>query len=74
VGNIEFAMRQSTVAPEVLGRRFDSLCLQTGHVLTLEAGGVRTRGECLGIAQDGALLLNVAGAAKSFYSGVLVHK
>jgi len=73
LGNLELAMRQSTLAPEVLGRRFDSLCLQVGQVLTLETGGARTIGECLGIALDGALLLEVAGAPKSFYSGVLVR-
>ena len=55
------------------GRRFQALCLQVGHELTLEAGGQQSTGCCAGIAPDGALLLETAQGLREFYSGVLRH-
>lgn len=71
--NLELAVRQSSTHPELIGRRFNDLCLQHGRPLTIEVGGQRTTGTCLGIAPDGALLLETPQGWQKFYSGVLVH-
>jgi BirA family transcriptional regulator, biotin operon repressor / biotin---[acetyl-CoA-carboxylase] ligase len=68
---LERALRGSAAAPEQFGRRFDELCLQRGHDLTVEVGGESTTGRCAGIAPDGALLLDTLGGRQRFYSGVL---
>ncbi len=62
--------------PERLGRRFKELCLQLGERLTVHAGhgpaaGEPTRGVCLGIADDGALLLDTPSGVTRIYSGTL---
>ncbi len=69
--NIELAVRSSAADPQAYGRRFQDLCLQVGHELTIEVGGSRTTGRCAGIAPDGALLLESNGCFERFYSGVL---
>jgi BirA family biotin operon repressor/biotin-[acetyl-CoA-carboxylase] ligase len=71
--NLEAAVRQSSTQPELIGRRFNELCLQHGRLLTIETGGQRTTGTCMGIAPDGALLLETAQGWQKFYSGVLIH-
>jgi BirA family transcriptional regulator, biotin operon repressor / biotin---[acetyl-CoA-carboxylase] ligase len=63
--------QQLAVDPAACGNRFQDLCLQIGKPLVLDAGGALTAGECLGIAADGALLLETAGRREKFYSGVL---
>jgi len=72
--NLEGAVRESAAAPEEFGRRFQELCLQLGHELTIEAGGRQSVGRCAGIAADGALLLETASGWEKFYSGVLRHQ
>lgn len=71
--NLEQSVRQSSTHPEVIGKRFNELCLQHGRLLTIEVGGVRTAGTCMGIAPDGALLLETPQGWQKFYSGVLIH-
>jgi BirA family biotin operon repressor/biotin-[acetyl-CoA-carboxylase] ligase len=63
--------QQSAAAPEVFGARFQDLCLQVGKPLVIVAGGTATAGHCLGIAADGALLLETERGREKFYSGVL---
>lgn len=74
VENIERCLRQSGSEPELLGERFNALCLQRGQELTIEVGGERTSGLCGGIAPDGALLLETDTGWQRFYSGVLIHR
>ncbi len=58
--------------PDLLGRRANSLCLQHGRILTIDTGGAHHTGTCIGIADDGALLLETAHRREAFYSGVLI--
>ncbi|HWA97513.1 MAG TPA: biotin--[acetyl-CoA-carboxylase] ligase [Pirellulales bacterium] len=58
--------------PHELGRYADRCCLQHGHALTVSLAGQEHRGRCLGIAEDGALLLDCDGRPERFYSGVLL--
>ncbi len=71
--HLQVAMQRSATDPMGFGTRFESLCLQVGCELTIEAAGRRTTGICAGIAPDGALLLEVSGALTRHYSGVQVH-
>jgi BirA family transcriptional regulator, biotin operon repressor / biotin---[acetyl-CoA-carboxylase] ligase len=63
----------STLArePEVMGKRYNELCLQHGDVLTVRNGEERTTGRCAGIAADGALLLDTPQGRRAVYSGTL---
>ena len=63
--------QQSAAEPAAFGARFQDLCLQVGRPLVIETGGIATAGHCLGIADDGALLLETARGREKFYSGVL---
>ena len=68
---LQAAVRDSAASPELFGQRFNQLCLQVGQKLTVESGSQRTTGTCVGIAADGALLLDTPGGMQKFYSGVL---
>jgi BirA family transcriptional regulator, biotin operon repressor / biotin---[acetyl-CoA-carboxylase] ligase len=54
-----------------LGAQFQELCLQTGELLEVVAGGRSLVGRCLGIAPDGALLIETEGGVRQLYSGVV---
>jgi BirA family biotin operon repressor/biotin-[acetyl-CoA-carboxylase] ligase len=54
-----------------LGAQFQELCLQTGEMLEVVAGGRSVVGRCQGIAPDGALLIETGGAVRQLYSGVV---
>jgi len=71
LSQVQAAVRESALAPEALGRRFDELCLQRGATLTVEAAGRRVVGRCAGIGMDGALLLETDAGWTKIYSGVL---
>ena len=71
LGNIEAAVRASAADPPGFGQRFQDLCLQLGHELTIDVGGRQTTGQCAGVAPDGALLLETPDGFRRFYSGVL---
>jgi BirA family biotin operon repressor/biotin-[acetyl-CoA-carboxylase] ligase len=60
-------------SPHALGQRADELCLQHGKRLTIRVGQRETAGVCVGVAEDGALVLDTADGRQSFYSGVLVR-
>ncbi|MEA1951537.1 MAG: biotin--[acetyl-CoA-carboxylase] ligase [Planctomycetota bacterium] len=57
--------------PEEIARRANRLCGQTGQTLTLRTGTQTTTGRCLGIAEDGGLLLETDAGRKEFYTGTL---
>lgn len=65
---------QLAQAPAALARRGHAHCLQRGRALLLEAGAERVRGRCLGLADDGALLLETESGVQAHYSGALVHE
>ena len=68
---LQAAVRDSAASPQLFGQRFNQLCLQVDQRLTVEVGSQRTTGICVGIAADGALLLDTPGGTQKFYSGVL---
>ncbi|MBS0210468.1 MAG: biotin--[acetyl-CoA-carboxylase] ligase [Planctomycetes bacterium] len=69
---LEANWRQLGAQPEALGRASNGRCLQVGEILTVRAGESTVTGTCLGIADDGALLLETATGREALYSGVLV--
>ena len=73
LGNLQNAIRASSASPEDFGRRFSEHCLQVGQELTVDVAGRQTTGVCLGVAPDGALLLDAPGGFQKFHSGVLLH-
>jgi len=60
-------------SPERVTERTHELCLQRGKRLEIVQGERRIEGRCLGIAADGALLLEVEGNPQSVYSGVVTQ-
>ena len=68
---LQAAVQDSAASPEHFGERFNDLCLQIGQQLTVESGSQRTTGTCVGIAADGALLLDTPVGMQKVYSGVL---
>jgi BirA family biotin operon repressor/biotin-[acetyl-CoA-carboxylase] ligase len=70
LGHMETLLRQLGTAPEAIGTEADRLCLQRGQMLTLQRGRRTACGLCLGIAPDGALILDTPEGKRSFYSGV----
>ena len=59
------------LSPESIARRTHELCLQRGKRLQIAQGEKQIEGRCLGIAADGALLLEVDGRPQAVYSGVV---
>lgn len=57
--------------PQRIGVRADQLCVQHGRTLTVRQGTQSIRGQCAGIAPDGALLLETPSGPRAVYSGVL---
>ena len=55
-----------------LGREFQNLCLQIDDWLEIAVGERIVAGRCLGVAPDGALLLETASGVERLYSGVTV--
>jgi len=68
---LDAALRLSAADPPALGRRFAELCLQIGRRLVVEQPGGAATGLCLGIAADGALLLETDRGVETIYSGTL---
>jgi BirA family transcriptional regulator, biotin operon repressor / biotin---[acetyl-CoA-carboxylase] ligase len=62
---------QLPASPELVGRLADGLCLQRGRALSIESGGKTIRGKCVGIASDGALLLDTPSGRERVVIGVL---
>ena len=62
---------QLASTPHEVGARADALCLQRGRTLTIESGGRSITGRCVGIATDGALVVDTPDGRQTFYSAVL---
>jgi BirA family transcriptional regulator, biotin operon repressor / biotin---[acetyl-CoA-carboxylase] ligase len=69
--NLEAALHQLSQPLEILGQRFDLLCLQRGETLTVYQGEQAITGRCAGIAPDGALLLDTSTGRREITSGTL---
>jgi hypothetical protein len=68
---LERHLRRAAVAPEEIGGRADALCLQKGSPQVLACGEAIVTGRCLGIAPDGALVLDTPQGSQRFFSGTL---
>jgi BirA family biotin operon repressor/biotin-[acetyl-CoA-carboxylase] ligase len=58
-------------AQEQIAARTNELCLQRGQRLAVVQGGTRIEGRCLGIAVDGALLMECDSKHRHVYSGTV---
>jgi BirA family biotin operon repressor/biotin-[acetyl-CoA-carboxylase] ligase len=68
---LEIAFATLRADPRCIAARANQLCLQHGRKLTIERGDAIVTGECCGINEDGALLLETPSGVEAFYSGVL---
>jgi BirA family biotin operon repressor/biotin-[acetyl-CoA-carboxylase] ligase len=64
---------QLATAPVEIARRANRCCLQHDRTLVIDTGRQHITGRCIGIADDGALLLDTETGPQKFYSGALVH-
>ena len=71
LGHLEGVLRRLAAAPAQIAAEADRLCLQRGRVLTLRQGRRTVSGRCLGIAPDGALILETPQGKRSFHSGTV---
>jgi BirA family transcriptional regulator, biotin operon repressor / biotin---[acetyl-CoA-carboxylase] ligase len=71
LGQMERNFALLAADPGRLGRRADDLCLQRGEALAVRSGSRLLRGRCLGIAPDGALLIETPGGNQAIYSGAV---
>ncbi len=68
---LERQLRELALSPESVAARTHELCLQRGKRLQIVQGQRRIEGRCLGIATDGALLLEIGGKPQAVHSGVV---
>lgn len=64
-------LKQLGADDPALGESFDALCLQHDRTLTLYLGDRAVAGRCVGIAPDGALILDTPEGRQQFYAGTL---
>jgi BirA family biotin operon repressor/biotin-[acetyl-CoA-carboxylase] ligase len=57
--------------PQAVAERAGALLLDRGRMLTVRAGGRRLAGRCLGIAPDGALVLQTEAGTQNVHSAVV---
>ncbi|MBN1911865.1 MAG: biotin--[acetyl-CoA-carboxylase] ligase [Pirellulales bacterium] len=67
----ETLLHQIIDQPEEVASAADRLCLQTGRTLTVTSGVNRQTGRCLGIAPDGALLLDTPTDRRAVHGGIV---
>ncbi|MGO9112219.1 MAG: biotin--[acetyl-CoA-carboxylase] ligase [Thermoguttaceae bacterium] len=60
-------------SPGDVAERTGELCLQRGKRLQIAQGEKQLEGRCLGIAADGALVLEVGGKPQAVYSGAVTY-
>ena len=63
-------LAELAVSPESVAARTHELCLQRGKRLQIVQGDKQIEGRCLGIAADGALLMECDGQAQAIYTGI----
>ncbi len=68
---IQRQFAELALSPESVAARTHELCLQRGKRLQIVQGEKQIEGRCLGIAADGALLLEIDGQPRAVYSGVV---
>ncbi len=68
---LEWQLLELGRSPQRVARRTDGLCLQRGRQLQIVQGERQFEGCCLGIAADGALVLEIDGKQQAIYSGTV---
>ncbi len=58
--------------PHYVGRRADELCVQRGQVVCVRHPEGIAEGVCMGIAADGALVLQTVAGQQAFYAGSVI--
>jgi BirA family biotin operon repressor/biotin-[acetyl-CoA-carboxylase] ligase len=71
LGQLQGQLALLSVAPETVAARTHELCLQRGKRLRITRGDQQIEGRCMGIAADGALMLEIDGRPQAVYSGVV---
>ena len=71
VGHLQRQLRELARSSESVARRTDELCLQRGKQVRIVHSEKQIEGRCLGIAGDGALVLEIDGRPQAIYSGVV---
>ncbi len=69
LGGLETWLRRLGKTPHQVARRADALCLQRGRTVYLQHPEGTAKGVCLGIAADGALVLQTRQGQHAFYTG-----
>ncbi|MBN2022247.1 MAG: biotin--[acetyl-CoA-carboxylase] ligase [Pirellulales bacterium] len=57
--------------PDSIGRRAHAVCLQKGQTLAVQQGDQTLAGRCVGIAADGALVLDTPEGRRALVTGIL---
>jgi BirA family transcriptional regulator, biotin operon repressor / biotin---[acetyl-CoA-carboxylase] ligase len=65
------ALDQARTCPDALVGRANAMCQQIGRTLALRSGEESVTGRCVGIAGDGALVLDTSDGRREFRGGML---
>jgi len=71
LNKLQRALRQLASEPGQVAARADRLCLQRGRTLKVSTPWQSVSGVCLGIASDGAMLLQGPAGPQRLYTGVV---
>ncbi len=64
-------LRRLAASDSALAERWRSRCVLRDRLVTLDTGTQNITGECLGIAEDGALRLHLPSGEQRFFGGVI---
>ncbi|NUQ63682.1 MAG: biotin--[acetyl-CoA-carboxylase] ligase [Pirellulales bacterium] len=71
LARLDGLLHQIVNHPADIGRHADRMCLQRGQALTVAIAGRNVDGQCIGIGDDGCLLLDTTGGLRRIVSGVV---
>jgi BirA family biotin operon repressor/biotin-[acetyl-CoA-carboxylase] ligase len=72
IGRILARLDDLTCARQDLAASFRQYCLLTGHTVCVESGRLRLAGRCLGIDEEGSLLVQTSEGMRRVQSGTVV--
>ena len=71
LGALDQRLSQITAGDASLIEAARAACVLTGKIVTLRDGERVATGECLGVADDGALQLRTSSGLQSYYAGTI---
>ncbi|MBN1589128.1 MAG: biotin--[acetyl-CoA-carboxylase] ligase [Pirellulales bacterium] len=71
LNRMELGLRALSVDPNAIAQAANERCLQQGQILSIQMGKKQLTGRCLGIAPDGALLIDTPDGPRPCHSGVV---